>query len=73
MKSRGFRRFVAVFVGVLLVLAAVLSVTTGDEAFVGTTLIVAALYAVYMVRFLRLEKERREKDPKQKKSPLLRR
>ncbi len=70
MKSRGFRRFVAVFVGVLLVLAAVFAVVTGDETFIGTALVVAALYAVYMVQFVR--RERKEK-PKEKQSPLMKR
>lgn len=70
MKSRGFRRFVAVFVGVLLVLAAVFAVVTGDETFIGTALVVAALYAVYMVQFVRREKEEK---PKEKQSPLMKR
>ena len=70
MKSRGFRRFVAVFVGVLLVLAAVFAVVTGDETFIGTALVVAALYAVYMVQFVRRE---REEKPKEKQSPLMKR
>ena len=73
MKSQGFRRFVAVFVGILLVLAAVFAVVTGDETFIGTALVVAALYAVYMVQFVRKEKELREKNPKAKESPLMRR
>ena len=73
MKSQGFRRFVAVFVGILLVLAAVLAIVTGDESFIGTALIVAALYVVYMVQFIRKEKEYREKTMTEKKSPLMRR
>lgn len=73
MKSRGFRRFVAVFVGILLAVAAALAVITGDESFIGTALVVAALYAVYMVQFVRTEREYREKNPQQKESPLLRR
>ena len=57
MKSQGFRRFVAVFVGVVLVAAAAMAVVTEDEKFIVTALIVAALYAFYMVNFVRLEKE----------------
>ncbi len=60
----------AVFVGVLLVLAAVFAVVTGDETFIGTALVVAALYAVYMVQFVRREKEEK---PKEKQSPLMKR
>ena len=73
MKSQGFRRFVAVFVGIILVLAAVVAVVTGDEKFIVTALIVAALYVFYMVQFVRLEKEYKEKQPKQAKSPLMKR
>ena len=73
MKTRGFRRFVAVFVGIILVLAAVMAVVTEDEKFIVTALLVAALYAFYMVQFVRLEKEYKEKQPKQAKSPLMRR
>ena len=72
MKNQGFRRFVAVFVGILLAFAAVAAVVTKDEAMIGTGLVVAALYAVYMVQFVRKEKELREQSPKQKKSPLIR-
>ncbi len=60
----------AVFVGVLLALAAVFAVVTGDETFIGTALVVAALYAVYMVQFVRRE---REEKPKEKQSPLMKR
>ena len=73
MKSQGFRRFVAVFVGVVLVAAAVMAVVTEDEKFIVTALLVAALYAFYMIQFVRLEKEYKEKQPKQTKSPLMRR
>ena len=73
MKTRGFRRFVAVFVGIILVLAAVMAVVTEDEKFIVTALLVAALYAFYMVQFVRLEKEYKEKQPKQAKSPLMKR
>ena len=73
MKTRGFRRFVAVFVGIVLVAAAVMAVVTEDEKFIVTALLVAALYAFYMIQFVRLEKEYKEKQPKQTKSPLMRR
>ena len=73
MKTRGFRRFVAVFVGIVLVAAAVRAVVTEDEKFIVTALLVAALYAFYMIQFVRLEKEYKEKQPKQAKSPLMKR
>ena len=73
MKSQGFRRFVAVFVGVVLVAAAVMAVVTEDEKFIVTALLVAALYVFYMIQFVRLEKEYKDKAPKQKQSPLMRR
>ena len=73
MKSQGFRRFVAVFVGVVLVAAAVMAVVTEDEKFIVTALLVAALYVFYMVQFVRLEKEYKDKQPKQVKSPLMKR
>lgn len=72
MRSPGFQRFVAVFAGILLVLAAVMAVVTGDEGMILSALVFGALYAVYMSRFLKAEKERRDKNPS-KKSPLTRR
>ena len=60
----------AIFVGALLMLAAVFAVITGEEGFIGTALLVAALYAVYMVQFIRKEKEEK---PKEKQSPLMKR
>jgi membrane associated rhomboid family serine protease len=73
MRSPGYQRFVAVFVGVLLVLAAVMAAVTGDESMIGTTVAVGGFYAVYMVLFLRKEKERRKQKSKKADSPLLRR
>ena len=73
MRSPGYQRFVAVFVGVLLVLAAVMAAVTGDESMIGTTVAVGGFYAVYMILFLRKEKERRKQKSKKADSPLLRR
>lgn len=73
MGNARFQRFVAVFTGILLAVAAVLAVTTGDEGLIGTALLVGALYAVYMVQFTKKEKARRAKQPQESKSPLLRR
>ncbi len=72
MQSVGFRRFVAVFVGILLIVAVVICIVTGDEALVGTVLLVAALYAFYLTKLIKKEKELKAKQP-EKKSPLLRR
>jgi len=73
MRSVGFQRFTAAFVGCLLVAAAVLSAVTGDEGMIGTTLAVGGFYAVYLVFFFRKEKERSAKETKKPDSPLLRR
>jgi uncharacterized membrane protein (UPF0136 family) len=72
MRSPGFQRFVAVFAGALLALAAVFAVVTGDEGMILSALAFGALYAFYMTRFIKAEKERRANTPA-KKSPLTRR
>lgn len=73
MRGAGFQRFVAVLVGCMVVLSAVMSVVTGDESLIGSTMAVGGFYAVYMVIFLRKEKERRATQSKKPASPLLRR
>lgn len=77
MNSPGFQRFVAVFVGAVLLLAVVAAIVTGSEDMIGTAAAVGAFYAIYLFLFLRKEKERREKQKKTGKktpeSPLLRR
>ena len=77
MRSPGFQRFVAIFVGILLVLDIAFAIYLGDEGLLGSTALLAGAYAIYMVFYLRKEKERRaqgqtgkKKDPE---SPLLRR
>ena len=73
MRSAGFQRFVAGFVGCLLLAAVVMCILTGDESMIGTTFAVGGFYAVYLVLFLRKEKERRSNQTKKPESPLLRR
>ena len=73
MTSVGYRRFVAIFVGILLVLGIVSAVVTGDEGLVGMCAALGAFYAFYMFLFIRKEKELRAENPKQKKSPLIKR
>ncbi len=73
MGSKEFQRFVAGFVGVLVVLGAAVAIQTGDEGMIGTTFAVGGFYAVYLVLFLKKEKERRLKETKKPDSPLLRR
>ena len=77
MRSPGFQRFVAIFVGILLVLDIALAIYLGDEGLLSSAALLAGVYAIYMFIFLRKEKERksqgktdRKKDPD---SPLLRR
>ena len=73
MKSTGYRRFVAVFAGIMLVIGVIAAIVTGDETLVGMCAAVAAFYAFYMYLFIRKEKEMREQNPKQKRSPLMKR
>ncbi len=77
MRSPGFQRFVAIFVGILLVLDAVFAILLGDEGLLAPLLLLAGFYAIYMVFFLRKEKERKAQGKTGKKkdpdSPLLRR
>ncbi len=73
MKSIGYRRFVAVFVGILLAIGVVCAVLTGDESLIGMCLAVGVFYAIYMIQFVRKEKELKESNPKARKSPLIKR
>ena len=73
MRSLAFQRYVAIFVGILLALAAVAAFVTKDESTVGLALAALALYGIYLSVYLRKKKEMQEKNPKQKESPLLRR
>lgn len=73
MRSAGFQRFVAGFAGTMLVLGVIVAALTGDESMIGTVAFAGALYAVYMVQFVRKEKERGEKKKEKADSPLLRR
>ena len=73
MRSLAFQRYVAIFVGILLALAAVAAFVTKDESTVGLALAALALYGIYLSVYLRKKKEMQEKNPKKKESPLLRR
>ena len=73
MRSRGYRRFVAIFVGVLLAFAVVAAILTQDQSMIVMCFVVGALYAIYMIQFVRWEKEYRDKTATEKKSPLMRR
>ncbi len=73
MRSAGFQRFVAGFAGLMLVLGVIVAALTGDESMIGTVAFAGALYAVYMVQFVRKEKERGTKKKEKTDSPLLRR
>lgn len=72
MKSQGFRRFVAVFVGILLALGVYYCVITGDESMIGMCAVLGVFYVIYMVKFIRKEKEQREQSSPKKESPLIR-
>ena len=73
MQSLVFQRFIAIFVGVLLVFAAIAGIITKDEGMIGMGLAVAALYALYLRVYFRRKKEMKGKNPNEKESPLLRR
>ncbi len=73
MRSPAFRRFVAIFVGVILILAIVFGISTGDDGMLGLAAGVAGLYAIYLFVFIKKEKEQKKDHPKSQKSPLLRR
>lgn len=77
MRSPGFQRFVAIFVGILLVLDAAFAIPTGNETMIASVIALAGVYGIYLVVFFRKEKERRAKsggkDRKKPESPLLRR
>ena len=71
MRNPGFQKFVAIFVGIILVFAFTLSIIGSDEQMLGMSFALAGLYAVYLVIFFRREKERKAKESKSSKSPLL--
>ena len=72
MKSRTFRRFVAIFVGALLVFDLVLIIVTGEENLMLPTLLLSLVYAFYMIIFVRKEKQAKAGEKKQPQSPLMR-
>jgi Ca2+/Na+ antiporter len=73
MRSPGFRRFVAVFVGVMVAIGWIMVIVTGEESLFGSVLVLTALFAIYLA--VLVKKRREEPEPKQQKvdSPLLRR
>ncbi|MBQ1411067.1 MAG: hypothetical protein IIY94_07330 [Oscillospiraceae bacterium] len=54
-------------------LAVTLAALTGDDGMIGTAAAVGLLYAVYLVQYVRKEKERGGKKQEKIESPLLRR
>lgn len=73
MGSGKFQRFVAGFVGVLLVLGVSVAIQTGDESMIGTVALVGALYTVFLIQFVRKNRERGKQKKEQVDSPLFRR
>ena len=73
MRSQGFRRFVAIFVGVLVVLGWIAMILTGDENLGASVLTLTVLNVVYLVIIVKKAKEQPAKDRKKPESPLLRR
>ncbi len=71
MRHSGFQKFVAVFVGVMLTLTAVLALTIQNEELLGSALGLGTLYAVYLLLFFRKQKENRKTRKDDPPSPLL--
>ena len=73
MRSPGFRRFVVIFVGVMVAIGWIMVIVTGEESLLGSVLVLTALFAIYLA--VLVKKRREEPEPKQQKvdSPLLRR
>ena len=72
MRHSGFQTFVAIFVGILLALAAVVALSIRNEELLGSVLGVGALYVIYLVLYLRKRKEARKTRKDDPPSPLLR-
>lgn len=69
MRNKTFRIAVAVIIAPLIVLGAVLAVLENDQSMLLTTVLVAALYVVYLVKLIpRLKKEKNAQTAQ--KSPL---
>ena len=73
MRSPGFRRFVVIFVGVMVAIGWIMVIVTGEESLLGSVLVLTALFVIYLAVLVKKRKE--EPEPKQQKvdSPLLRR
>ena len=72
MRHSGFQTFVAIFVGILLALAAAVALSIQNEELLGSVLGVGALYVIYLVLYLRKRKEARKNRKDDPPSPLLR-
>ena len=72
MRHSGFQTFVAIFVGILLALAAAVALSIQNEELLGSVLGVGALYVIYLVLYLRKRKEARKDQKDDPPSPLLR-
>lgn len=73
MKNRGFQWFVVIAGGILLILNLYLVLWQKDEGSAGFLLIFTAVYVIYLVMFIRLERKRKKDGgaEKQVKSPLM--
>ena len=72
MKNKTFRRFVAVFVGLIVVADLVISIVVGDEKMLGMTVLVGLFYALYLRLMIKKEKQEKAGQKNQAKSPLMR-
>ena len=70
MKKKRFRIFIAILVGILLLLGGVLCLFVQDERMLLLLALTAVVYVVYVYKLIKSLKKTKEKKPE---SPLLRR
>jgi uncharacterized membrane protein YfcA len=74
MNNRGFQLFVLIFGGIILVVGAFCAFMIDDSSTQSMMIGFAVLYIIYVVLFIRKEKQRRKAEKSDKtKSPLMRR
>jgi uncharacterized membrane protein YfcA len=74
MNNRGFQLFVLIFGGIILVVGAFCAFMIDDSSTQSMMIGFAVLYIIYVVLFIRKEKQRRKAEKNDKtKSPLMRR
>ena len=73
MKNRKFQIGVAIFVAPLIVLGLVFSIVANDQTTLVMTLVMAAVYAFYLIKLIPVLKNEKEQGGAKQASPLQRR